>query len=380
MYHTKHNINKKIHTRHVASFVLVATMAATSSSPATCTSCNGPLGRGLIKSAFWFMTSPNDYTCENPDKVCAARLCTACHGKRPLMIATNTSDPEDMSTASIKCLCQACFDDMSTLDFTKTFETIEGTSNAVFVFAHGGSGTRQMFHHHALDLKAKFGHSSILLDFPGHGSLVNRPLTLATATETIQSVLQECASFIKNKKMIYVGGSLGGYIGFYALKELQDQFHAAVIMDAGQNVGPGCSFKARAGLVVLNYIGKHMTNEALMKLMWGEMKKSKITHWYHLMPSTFGAGMFFDQAPAQVTCLKEVAPATLLPSYADKMPILYMNGSDDHRDSETKWKGLSTAKGSELHVYQGGDHFFTHDERFVEDILTRMDALVKIIL
>jgi pimeloyl-ACP methyl ester carboxylesterase len=294
------------------------------------------------------------------------------------MIAAGTG-VDDMTSAVMKCLCQACFEATSTLDFSKTFDTIEGTSNAVFVFVHGGSGTRQMLHHHALDMKANYGHSSILLDLPGHGSLVDKPLTLATATETIQSVLQECVGLTKGKKVIYVGGSLGGYIGFHALKELQDQFHAAVIMDAGQNVGPGASFKARAGLVVLNYIGKNMTNAALMKLMLGEMKKSKITRWYHLIPTTFGAGNFFDQAPAQVTCLKQVEPAALLPAYGDKLPILYMNGSEDYRDSETKWMQLSTAKGSQLHVYEGGDHFFTHDERFVEDILTRMDALVKIL-
>lgn len=50
---------------------------------------------------------------------------------------------------------------------------------------------------------------------------------------------------------------------------------ASVIIDAGVNVGPGASFKARAGLVILNYIDKNMANAALMKLMWGAMKKSE---------------------------------------------------------------------------------------------------------
>jgi pimeloyl-ACP methyl ester carboxylesterase len=347
---------------------------ATTSGAAACSNCHSPLGHSLVKSLSW-LVSPNDFKCEHPHKDCPARLCTACHEKRPLMISN--ADAEDLASVSLRCLCQACFEDASTLDFTKTFHTVEGTSNAVFCFVHGATCTRQAFHHHALDLKKKFGHSSILLDLPGHGSLVKTPLTLSTATQTIKSALQECATLTKGKKMIYVGASLGGYIGFYALKELQDQFHAAVIIAAGQNVGPGASFKTRMGLFGLHYVGKSMTNAALMKRMWGEMKKSKI--WYHLLPTTLGAGMFLDQAPAILTCLKQVEPATLLPAYADKMPIVYINGRDDNRDSETTWMSFSTAKGSDLHVYPEVGHFFPPDEKFDEYILTCMDALVQIL-
>jgi len=85
--------------------------------------------------------------------------------------------------------------------------------------------------------------------------------------------------------------------------------------------------------------------------------------------------MFFEQADAHVACLKSVSPAEHIPKV--QFPILFMNGSEDHRDSENKWLELCLNKNSELKVYDGGDHFFTHDERFLEDILTRFDTYSK---
>jgi pimeloyl-ACP methyl ester carboxylesterase len=92
----------------------------------------------------------------------------------------------------------------------------------------------------------------------------------------------------------------------------------------------------------------------------------------------FLAGMFFDQAAAQVECLRLSNPAHYIPKI--KVPILYMNGSKDYRDSEDKWLELSlkndtTAVASELKVYEGGDHFFMHDSKFVEDVLESIHAL-----
>jgi pimeloyl-ACP methyl ester carboxylesterase len=160
------------------------------------------------------------------------------------------------------------------------------------------------------------------------------------------------------------------------LDQLAAVFDGAVMMDCGQNVGPGASLKARIGLMVLAYIGRKWSNAKLMGLMVGETKKSKAD--YYLVESCFGAGMFFEQAGGQVECLKAVAPADYIPKYT--FPVLYMNGSEDYRDSEDKWLELCTQKEtSELKVYDGGDHFFMFDSRFVDDVLTRMGALVKTI-
>jgi len=342
----------------------------------------------------------NNHPCDI--KKCSARLCTSCYGRHPLLLP-KTSDDENKekkntthqygipySDCDMKHLCKSCFRENSNLDFSSSYHRIEHDddahkSNVTFVFVHGGSSNQQMFHHHALQFKEKFGHSSVLLDLPGHGTLVETPLTIDACDVQLGRVLTECGLIVKNgdgkytktnsdQKLVYVGGSLGAYVGFHVLDTYQSIFDGAVMMDCGQNVGPDCSFKAKAGLVVLRWMGSGMTNAKLAELMMGETKKSKHSDYY-IVETTFGAGWFFDQVAAQVNCLHTVAPAEYIPRL--KFPILFMNGSKDYRDSESKWLELCKHSDSELKVYEGGDHFFIHDSRFVEDILTRINDLVK---
>jgi alpha/beta superfamily hydrolase len=47
-----------------------------------------------------------------------------------------------------------------------------------------------------------------------------------------------------------------------------------------------------------------------------------------------------------------------------KGKVLFINGDQDHRDSEHIW--LNACKDSELKVYEKADHFFSHDTRFME--------------
>lgn len=277
----------------------------------------------------------------------------------------------DLNRATIKLFCKSCFQDKSVIDFTKTHDTIEGMKDdcVTFVFVHGGSASRALFRAHATELRARYGHGSILLDLPGHGSLVETPLSLESCATTLSSVLKECGLAEKNPdaKVIYVGGSLGAYIGFDLLAKFQDLFDGAILIDCGQNVGPGASYKARAGLVLLSWMGNHLSNATLCSMMKDVTVKSGAD--YKLMETTFGAGMFFDQSQQQVDCLRAVAPADFIPSL--KFPILFMNGSMDYRDSEGKWLELCSNEDSELYDYAGGDHFFTHYSRFIDDLLTR---------
>jgi pimeloyl-ACP methyl ester carboxylesterase len=326
---------------------------------ACCTDCQAPLERSL-----WSLWEKNNYGCEASP--CEHRLCVTCYGKRPLL--------ENLEGAAVKHHCLACFQQTSTLDFSKTYDTVQGKSDVVFVFVHAASGCRQGFRPQANELKERFGHSSILIDLPGHGTRVEEPLSLESSRNTIEETLKECESWTKGKKLVYVGGSLGAYVGFYVVEKLQTKFYGAVLMDCGQNVGPDASLKAKVGLVVLKALGRHLSNATMMTLMMGELKKSKAD--YHLVEAVFGAGMFFEQAEAHVECLKGVAPAEIIPNI--QIPILFMNGSEDYRDSEDKWLSLCAKKeASELKVYEGGDHFFMYDTRFVDDLFTRIDAFAK---
>lgn len=334
-----------------------------------CNDCNTKLARG------WFGLRKAKSSCTN----CEKNLCAKCAGAQALIPHHNIidADPPPLVKSSIQSYCKSCYEEVSILDYTKTYDIVEPTDdddenqNITLIWVHGGGGSRAMFRPHARTL-ANQGYRSILIDLPGHGTLADTTLTLDSCTETVQQILEkEC---INCKKVIYIGGSLGAYIGFYILGQLKDGFAGAILIDCGQNVGPDCSLKARVGLWFLNKMSGHMSNKALMGALMGEVSKSKAD--FNLVECCFSAGMHFKQGPAQCMCLHSVAPADYIPTY--DFPILFFNGSEDYRDSERKWLNLCNDKErSDLKVFEGGDHFFCHDTRFVDDMLQRMDTFIQ---
>ena len=193
--------------------------------------------------------------------------------------------------------------------------------------------------------------------------------------DTLGDVLTKCGITERtpDQNVIYIGGSLGALVGFYLCDMFQHVLDGAILIDCGQNVGPGASYKAKVGLVFMKWLGSKCSNATLLNMMKNICLKSDAD--YHLIETTFGAGMFFDQAGEQVECLRAVAPAEYIPHL--NFPLIFMNGSKDYRDSEKKWLELCKNKDSELKVYEGGDHFFCHDSRFVDDILKRCNDLAN---
>ncbi|KAL3906503.1 MAG: hypothetical protein SGILL_009245, partial [Bacillariaceae sp.] len=287
----------------------------------------------------------------------------------------SSQEANDISkNGTVYSYCKTCFQETSVLNFSKTYDVVNPTTTpsksqdvTTLVWAHGGGACRALFRPHA-DLMAKKGFRSILFDLPGHGSLVDHPLTLDECVKVVKSVLDE--NKLSKEKTVYLGGSLGAYIGFYVLEKLKDRFCGAVLMDCGQNVGPGCSFKASAGIWVLRQATKSLSNRGLMDAMLGVSKKSPAD--FKLIESTFGAGNFFDQGVKQVECMHSVAPAEFIPTY--DFPVLFFNGSEDYHDSDEKWLSLcKDQEHSSLKLYEGGDHFFSHDTRFYQDVIDRID-------
>ena len=229
-----------------------------------------------------------------------------------------------------------------------------------------------MFSPHATILAEKYGYRCILADFPGHGTLVDQPLSPDTCADTIHTILEQ-HNLKPGDKTVYIGASLGAYVGFHILKKHQEYFKGAILLDCGQNVGPGASLKATMGLWFLKALTNHLSNKSITNLLKTETQKSPAD--YKLVETSFGAGFMFQQGAQQVACLKAVAPAEIIPEL--DLPILFFNGSEDYRDSEDKWLALCKDKRSELKVYDKGDHFFTHDSRFVDDMLERFDTFSK---
>eukprot|EP00977_Amphora_coffeiformis_P017329 scaffold5547_cov163-Amphora_coffeaeformis.AAC.9 len=312
---------------------------------------------------------------------CSKLLCSTCAGNNALIPfdPTNAEFFNDLTkNSAIESYCKECYHEVSVLDYTKSYDDFEGATDQpatgiTFLMVHGGGGSRAMFRPHARSLVER-GYRCILMDLPGHGTLVDSPLTLDSCVEATAKVYKACG--LVPETTVYVGASLGAYIGFYILDKLPstESFCGAILMDCGQNVGPDCSLMALLGIWFLKMAAGNMSNKALMKAMMDVTKKSPAN--YKLVESVFGAGMNFRQGNAQTVCMHTVAPADHIPHY--DFPILFFNGSEDYRDSETQWLSMCKDQGrSALKVYEGGDHFFTHDERFLIDLLDRMDTFAK---
>ena len=340
-----------------------------------CQDCETKLTRGCFG-----LTKVKPDTCTK----CKKTLCRKCAGDQALIPYTKNEEPPPLKKTSIKSYCRSCLKQVSILDYSKTYDIIEPSgstaidpnkANITLLWVHGGGGCRSMFGPHAR-VFAERGYRSILMDLPGHGTLVDVPLTLDACAETVEQILDQECNNPNPSQIIYVGGSFGAYTGFCTLGKLKDRFGGAILMDCGQNVGPDCSLKARLGIVFLRMLSKKTNNKGLMGAMMGSVAKSKAD--YHLVECSFAAGMFFQQGVAMCDCMHSVSPADIIPDL--DFPILYFNGSEDYRDSENKWLSLcKDSVRSSLKVYEGGDHFFCHDSRFVDDMFDRMEKFIQLV-
>ena len=111
------------------------TATTTTTKDKTCKDCESATGRSL-----WTLWEPNEYDCENES--CNAHLCCKCINKHPLyVVVPEDAQPRDMDHAQMKKFCKSCFQTKSHIDFTKTFDVVEGSSSGfIFVFVHGGAG------------------------------------------------------------------------------------------------------------------------------------------------------------------------------------------------------------------------------------------------
>jgi pimeloyl-ACP methyl ester carboxylesterase len=241
----------------------------------------------------------------------------------------------------------------------------------VIVFVHGGGGCRFMFLPHARLFAAhKTPYRCVLLDLPGHGVQMDVPLTTESAIASIASVTQQHASITSRKKPFYIGGSLGGYIGMELAGHHPDLFAAMVITMCGQNVGVGAGFAARMGLSMMKAVVPKLSAETLLQGMLKAGNANGHLNLNMLVETSLRTGSFFQQNQEQIAILRNSNPLVSLPKYNRK--ILFVNGSKDHRDSELKWK--SACNDAKLIVYEGADHFFSHDDRYMSRFMDDMNA------
>ena len=121
----------------------------------------------------------------------------------PYNPTTSSSSSRIFKKSDILSYCKTCFQEVSVLDYTKTCDNIKPSTtdnttncNITLLWVHGGGSCRALFKPHAQELARK-GYRSILIDLPGHGTLVDTPLTLDACVETVRDVLdKECSTSV----------------------------------------------------------------------------------------------------------------------------------------------------------------------------------------
>lgn len=106
-----------------------------------------------------------------------------------------------------------------------------------------------------------------------------------------------------------------------------DEYRAAVLMMCGQNVGDGRSWKASLGLWGLGKAVNLLSAETLVN---GLTKAAKQVD-RELLADLLRGGYYFHQGNEQIEILKNSSPEIGLARFEG--PILFINGSEDHRDS-----------------------------------------------
>ncbi|CAJ1423311.1 unnamed protein product [Effrenium voratum] len=297
-----------------------------------------------------------------PCPECSRSLCSGCLSHPVVTEAAQQSCQGEVRDQDIVAFCKGCFQKLSSLDFSKhvdVFEAVGGGGAITLVYVHGGGGSREMFKPHARAMAAK-NFRCVLMDLPGHGARMDEELTMNSALQAIVQVIREYAPpSASGTKPIYIGGSLGGYVGMELLGKFPDLVSMAIITMCGQNVGVGRGAAASMGLWAFETILPRLGSRKIMSALIGEIRKNGHLPEEAMMECSFRPGMFFGQAMAQVQILKASDPSAALGKFPG--PILFVNGSKDHRDSEHLW--VEKSQKGQLIVYEGADHFFSHDDR-----------------
>ncbi|KAI9016107.1 Alpha/Beta hydrolase protein [Hyaloraphidium curvatum] len=352
------------------------------STSSSCAGCSKPFG--LFSKSYECATPPvppGDFA------PCGRRFCWDCLN-HACITATEAAKAlagglEGIGKARIESMCKSCYKKAVPLEFgssdpaiaegVEVFEPEAFRKNAqtTVFFAHGGGGCRLMFRPHARHFQS-LGYRAVVFDFPGHGALMDEPLSIESAMRRISHVFEKYGSKGPDTADYYVGGSLGGYIGMEFLGKFPTMFKKAVITMCGQNVGVGRGMMASAGLMLMGGVSNNLSSATLLSTMRQQTLANKNLD-PELLMELLRPGFFFGQNNEQIAILRNSHPAAALERYPG--PVLFINGSKDFRDSEEKWLEASN-KGnggkSKLIVYEGADHFFSHDRRYMERFLSDM--------
>ncbi|KAG5192444.1 hypothetical protein JKP88DRAFT_250751 [Tribonema minus] len=162
--------------------------------------------------------------------------------------------------------------------------------------------SRLMFARAARALAAH-GARCVLLDLPGHGARMDEPLSLDTAVDTIAAATRAHTGSgdggggsggDSGRKPIYIGGSLGGYIGMEVVGRHPDLFGAAVVLMSGQKVSHRFTLLCKTRALI------QTGSATVLKGLVSQARKNGHISDECLLEISLRPGMFFWQAVQQV--------------------------------------------------------------------------------
>lgn len=310
--------------------------------------------------------------CANED--CDAFLCKECKNNHVLIPLRCESDKENWRNAKIERFCRDCFMEVSILDFQKFTDVIEPKdpskkkSGVTIIFVHGAGGSRATFREHAQMLADEYGHRGILVDLAGHGSRWNEECTLENCENAILEALREhCIKTAEEEAKhgnytLLLGGSWGGYIVYYTLAKNPEYFAGAILEGSTVDMNNPRE-KLKWGMItsIVNRSSYHQQCKFIKK-NWGRK------NYDYVVETKLGAGLFGRANPfhsIQNHNFWEWIPLI-------QCPCLFLNGTADHDgyDPVTQKKifGLLAKKEeSTIKLFEGGDHIFGCDRRFINE-------------
>jgi pimeloyl-ACP methyl ester carboxylesterase len=257
------------------------------------------------------------------------------------------------------------------------------SADVIYIFVHGAGGSRAMFREHAAAITARVPHcGTVLLDLPGHGARHAEPCNALACIDEVLRVARNAKASRGDQapRLIYVGGSLGGYVGMEAMKlaEFATLFDAAAILGCGQGVGrKDAGVAARLGLVAMASMPASVGKTGMVRAMVTACKANKHLDSGLVWRTCFTPGMFFDQSDAHVEILRGTDPAAGVAAFAQTgagRRVLFMHGSKDYASNQAALNEAAGACGRAV-VVTDGDHFFTHDERFFDLVMDELGRL-----
>lgn len=328
-----------------------------------------------------YLTGKPRGLCENPE--CNAFLCKSCKKKYVLMPRSSMSlvdvDPYDSITANewrngkFRRYCRECYMEVSLIDFD-THSTVfepspEKNRNITIIFSHGAGGSRATFLTHAREMAKKYGIRSIVMDFAGHGARWEEKCTLKTCMNAIKEVLETYNikkledQEVEGRKTFFVGSSWGGYMGYHAMGFFSEYFHGLIVDSSVRDLS------RRKEKIKWSIISKVVDTASYYTMLTWVRKRWVLSGkpYMDCIEAKFGAGIYAKSKPMRTMAgfkFEDCIPKI-------KCPILFLNGTNDPDGYDPKCQEkilslLMTREHSNVVLFEGGDHIFSHDFRFFE--------------